>query len=92
MKNSNYKITKDTPIEELIEVFPQAITLLSKYGIRCLICGEPSWGTIGSAAKEKLISEIDLENIINELNSKYNDFTKENKKWLIKLKLTIQLY
>ncbi|HEY9187662.1 MAG TPA: DUF1858 domain-containing protein [Ignavibacteria bacterium] len=80
MKNSNYKITKDTPIEELIEVFPPAITLLSKYGIRCLICGEPSWGTVGSAAKEKFITEPDLDNIIKELNSKYNDYIKEKTK------------
>ncbi|HQJ75620.1 MAG TPA: DUF1858 domain-containing protein [Bacteroidota bacterium] len=80
MKNSNYKISKETPIEELIEVFPPAITLLSKYGIRCLICGEPSWGTVGSAAKEKFITEPDLDIIIKELNSKYNDYIKEKTK------------
>lgn len=78
MQNSNFKISKDTTIEELVEKFPPSISLLSKYGIRCLICGEPSWGTVGSAAKEKHISEENLENIIKELNNNYSEYLKKH--------------
>ena len=71
------KIIKETPIEELIEAFPLAIPLLSKYGIRCILCGEPTWGTIGSAAKEKFIDDSRLEEILVELNIKFNDYLNE---------------
>jgi hypothetical protein len=71
------KIIKETPIEELINVFPLAIPLLSKYGIRCLLCGEPTWGTIGSAAKEKFIDDARLDEILVELNAKFTDYLNE---------------
>ena len=66
-----FEIKKETSIEELINIFPLAIPLLSKYEIRCLLCGEPSWGTIGSAAKEKFIDDSRLEEILVELNKEF---------------------
>jgi len=45
------KITKDIYIEDLVELFPSAVTYLMEKGIRCLQCGEPIWGTLESAAK-----------------------------------------
>lgn len=75
MKNlEKININSETPIEELIEAFPLAVSLLSQYGIRCLICGEPSWGTIGSAAKEKYIDPEKLNLILVDLNKRYDDF------------------
>lgn len=62
---------KNTVIEDLIEAFPGAIPLLSKYGIRCLICGEPSWGTIEEAANEKGIEEKQLKDIITIINKEF---------------------
>ncbi len=68
------EITRETPIEELIDSFPLAIPLLSQYGIRCILCGEPTWGTIATAAKEKFIEETELDNILLKLNEKYSDY------------------
>ncbi len=61
-------ITKDTSIEELIEKIPQAVIYLSKAGIRCVICGEPIWGTLENAAKEKGFSEDDIARFVADLN------------------------
>ncbi len=65
-------VTKDTTIEELVEKIPQAVTYLSKAGIRCVICGEPIWGTLENAAKEKGFSDDDIVRFVDELNKLQN--------------------
>lgn len=47
------KITKDILIEELVNNYPFSVKYLMKNGIRCIMCGEPIWGTLEEAAKEK---------------------------------------
>lgn len=65
-------ITKDTTIEELVEKIPQAVTYLSKAGIRCVICGEPIWGTLENAAKEKGFGDDDIARFVADLNRLQN--------------------
>jgi iron-sulfur cluster repair protein YtfE (RIC family) len=66
-------ITKDTTIEELVEKIPQAVTYLSKSGIRCVICGEPIWGTLENAAKEKGFNDDDVARFVADLNRLRNN-------------------
>lgn len=61
-------ITKETTIEEIIEKIPDSVRFLSEKGIRCIVCGEPVWGTIYGAAKEKGFNENEIELIIKQLN------------------------
>jgi len=68
---NNQKITKDIYIEDLVELFPEAVTYLMEKGIRCLQCGEPIWGTLETAAKEKGFSDNDIDKFVKELNQKY---------------------
>ncbi len=62
------KITKDIEIEDLVNTLPDAVVYLMEQGIRCLRCGEPIWGTLESAAKEKGFSDKDIERFVKELN------------------------
>ncbi len=62
------KITKDIEIEDLVDILPDAVTYLMDEGIRCLRCGEPIWGTLENAAKEKGFSDEDIERFVKELN------------------------
>jgi iron-sulfur cluster repair protein YtfE (RIC family) len=62
-------IYKDILIEDLIEIFPGAVTFLMEKGIRCLKCGEPAWGTLEDAAKEKGFDTESINRIVNDLNS-----------------------
>ncbi len=66
---SHSKITKDISIEDLIIQKPSSIKYLMDKGIRCLVCGEPIWGTLESAAKEKGFDDKEIQIIVNELNS-----------------------
>lgn len=66
------KINKEIEIEELVKILPEAVTYLMEKGIRCLRCGEPIWGSLENAAKEKGFSDTEIENFTNELNQLFN--------------------
>lgn len=61
------EITKDITIEELIEEVPQSVKYLMNQGIKCIACGEPIWGTLEEAAKEKEFSDEEIEQFVKEL-------------------------
>jgi len=65
---SAMKIEKDILIEDLVEDYPFAEEYLRVKGIKCIRCGEPIWGTLEDACKEKSFSEQDIEQIVTELN------------------------
>jgi methionine synthase II (cobalamin-independent) len=62
-------INKNIAIEDLVEILPESITYLMENGIRCLRCGEPAWGTLENAAKEKGFNDEKISVFVNELNS-----------------------
>ena len=61
------EITKEITIEELTEVVPESVKYLMEEGIRCIVCGEPIWGTLEEAVMEKGFNKDDLKRFINEL-------------------------
>jgi molybdenum-dependent DNA-binding transcriptional regulator ModE len=63
------KITKDIEIEDLVRIIPNSVVYLMEKGIRCLRCGEPIWGSLENAAKEKGFSDKEIVNFVNDLNN-----------------------
>lgn len=61
-------ITKDIEIEDLVSKYPFSVRYLSQHGIRCIACGEPIWGTLEEAAKEKGFDDTQIEGFLSELN------------------------
>ena len=62
------RISKKIEIGDLIELLPEAIAYLRNEGIRCLRCGEPIWGTLEAAAKEKNFNDRDISKFVKKLN------------------------
>jgi len=62
-------ITKDIQIEDLVTQYPFSVRYLSEHGIRCIACGEPIWGSLEEAAKEKDFSDDQLDVFISEMNA-----------------------
>ncbi|MBN2892630.1 MAG: hypothetical protein JXL97_12250 [Bacteroidales bacterium] len=60
-------ITKETTIEELVENLTGAVKYLMEQGIRCIICGEPIWGTLEEAAKEKGFNDEQIAVFVADL-------------------------
>lgn len=71
------KITKDISIEDLVDHVPQAVKYLMQEGIKCIECGEPIWGTLEDAAKEKGYSDPDIQRFVEELQAFADDPSKE---------------
>ncbi|MCF8231070.1 MAG: hypothetical protein K9J27_02685 [Bacteroidales bacterium] len=62
------EVTNDTLIEDLVEEIPKAIDYLKDKGIRCIRCGEPIWGTLEEAAREKGFGDEDIRRFVEEIN------------------------
>ena len=63
------EITKEITIEELTEEVPESVKYLMEEGIRCIVCGEPIWGTLKEAVMEKGFSKDDLTRFVSELQA-----------------------
>lgn len=61
-------ITKEIEIEDLVKLIPESVSYLMEKGIRCLRCGEPIWGTLETASKEKGFNELELNSFVADLN------------------------
>ncbi len=62
-------INKEIEIEDLVKLIPEAVVYLMEKGIRCLRCGEPIWGTLENAAKEKGFSDQEISKFVSDLNN-----------------------
>ncbi len=60
-------ISKNTDIEDIVNDYPELIGSLKDYGIACIMCGEPVWGTLEEIAKLKNIRNLD--EIVNTMNN-----------------------
>jgi len=73
------KITKDISIEDLVEVLPASVHYLMEEGIKCIACGEPIWGTLEEAAKEKGFGEEDINRFVADLSELMENKDSKNK-------------
>ena len=62
------KINKEIEIEDLVRIKPGAVVYLMEKGIRCLRCGEPIWGSLEAAAKEKGFKNEVISKFVDDLN------------------------
>jgi methionine synthase II (cobalamin-independent) len=60
-------IDKNITIEDLVEQYPFSVRYMAEHGIRCIACGEPIWGTLEEACKEKGMDEDKIDEIVTEL-------------------------
>ena len=63
------EITKDMSIEDLVNLKVDSVRYLADKGIKCIACGEPIWGTLEQAAREKGFSDQEIAAFVKELNA-----------------------
>lgn len=59
-----FRITKDTRIGELLEVFPEAGNILTEMGLHCLGCPSSRNETLEQAAE---VHDMDVDDMIEDL-------------------------
>lgn len=62
-------ITKEIEIEDLVRDYPFAVKYLMEHHIKCIACGEPIWGSLEEAAREKGYVDGEIEKFVDELNN-----------------------
>ncbi len=55
-------------IEALLDRFPGSVRFLIERGLPCLVCGEPSWGTLEELAREKGWDDRAIAQLVEEMN------------------------
>ena len=63
------EITKDISIEDLVNQKVDSVRYLADKGIKCIACGEPIWGTLEQAAREKGFSDQEIAVFVQDLNA-----------------------
>jgi len=61
-------VVKEINIEDLVREYPQSVRFLMEKGVKCLACGEPLWGTLESAAREKGFRPQQIDELVEALN------------------------
>ncbi|MBE0653706.1 MAG: DUF1858 domain-containing protein [Bacteroidales bacterium] len=69
-------IRKETNIEDLVNALPASVKYLEERGIKCIACGEPIWGTIEEAAREKGFEKADIDVFVKDLKKLMDQFDK----------------
>lgn len=60
-------ITKEILIEDLVDNYSFSVRFLMEQGIRCIMCGEPIWGTLEEAAREKGFTDQQINGFVREM-------------------------
>ena len=71
-------INKEIEIEDLVNDYPYSVKYLAEQGIRCIACGEPIWGTLEEAAKEKGFDDEKIAFFVDEMNELSKKQTNNN--------------
>jgi hypothetical protein len=51
-------INGDTAVEDLVRMVPRAPAVLRAWGLVCIQCGEPVWGTLAEIAAARGITDL----------------------------------
>ena len=66
-------IDKNIYIEDLVREHPKVVGPLAEYGVICIACGEPVWGTLGELIdKNGLQNQSEIIDHLNEIAKKEN--------------------
>ena len=65
------RITQKTRIDQLIAAYPGLSRTFIRFGLPCLVCGEPFWGTIEELAR---LHAVEVMELVNKLNDEMREF------------------
>lgn len=62
---SEQKITKDMSILEIVQNFPETLSVFQQYGLGCIGCAAARFENLEAGAK---VHGIDADELVNDLN------------------------
>ena len=61
------KIDSSTHVDQLLSKYPALSQTFIEFGLPCLVCGEPFWGTIAELASRHQVNTDELVKKLNEV-------------------------
>jgi hypothetical protein len=61
------QVTRNTAIDELVNICPEVIGLLIEEGLPCVVCGEPFWGTLGELAASEGWNDAAIDRLVSKV-------------------------
>ena len=77
-EQSKSEITKEIPINDLINNHPDVIHVLMGYGLHCVGCSFASHDTLETGAKMHGMNEEEVEMMIKDVNATIKALEKNN--------------
>jgi hypothetical protein len=62
-------VTRESPVEELVEANPEVVRFLIDEGLPCVVCGEPFWGTVEELARQKGWDDEQIDRLVEKLTA-----------------------
>lgn len=72
------KVTKEMPINDIINNFPDVVPLLMGYGLHCVGCHFSGLDTLESGAKLHGMSDEEIKMMVKDCNELLEELQKEN--------------
>ena len=69
-------IEAGTTLEDLVVIFPGAVSILLQRNLPCLVCGEPIWGTLGELGRSHGWDDEAIAALVEDLNGAYAEASK----------------
>jgi hypothetical protein len=69
------RIDAETHIDQILSEYPSLSRLFIEFGLPCLVCGEPFWGTVEQLGNQHNINIGKLVEKLNEEKAKFDEKT-----------------
>ncbi len=57
--------TEETRVEDILTAMPDKVKVFIKFGVPCLVCGEPFWGTVKELCERY---KVNVDILLEKLN------------------------
>lgn len=64
-------ISRDIPIDELVQARPDAVGILINHGLPCVVCGEPFWCTLAELARQHGWDDEKIDALVAQFNDSH---------------------
>jgi len=68
------EITQDTHLDTILADYPSLSKTFIEFGLPCLVCGEPFWGTVRELCDQNGVNAVE---IVKQLNKKVTEFDEK---------------
>jgi len=69
------KITKEMHVDQILAQHPVLSKIFVEFGLPCLVCGEPFWGTVEELGNQH---NVNIDELVEKLNQKKREINAKS--------------